>query len=354
MPSHPLLIWTSPDAATFASRVVAHLGAEVVGLGVPATLLREDEDPVRTAFPALTPTTDLRQLVVESSGNSGTPALLLFSDVGITRPSRTGAPGEMSERELIALTGERGARLLTLSPLPSLAMPDPPTHVRTLPRFVDAPSFGTMRDILHDAGDDAAVRTLAITARASGVLGSLGRELLDACLTVERLLGTPDSVDAAFVGPAGKGAVHLAAPEPNDGLRGLHGDLIALCRYGGPRGATIHLSASRVQSERGPALFRGVMATTARATMRMTGSSIEHADESSSEIDRESFDGFDVPEAVVAHGIERALTGQQAGSPEHLEWAMYTAGAALLAARTAQPESPATLRKMRKLSAIVG
>ncbi len=175
--------------------------------------------------------------------------------------------------------------------------------------------------------------------------GSLGARIFDAADTLVSLMGTPESVHAAYV-PWSRGrGVHSA---PGHRLRTLDGSLTANMRFADGRSAAI------VASSRAGAFERTITLLCEKGQVRLRRQAArwlgpsgepEHADTPAGDAP------CDEPEDLSALKHMLALmTDKRLAPPAPTDYArvLSVTGAALLSARTGEGESPSTIARMAR------
>jgi len=238
----------------------------------------------------------------------------------------------------------RGVRVVSFEPLPASAMShmlhdeaDAQALLTLAPHLRDAPLGASLRDALRTFGP---VQTALFSARGDAAFGSLGAKLLDALDLLTDVLGEPELVDCAVASPAAASSVRAAPP---DDLSLLTGSLTAHLRFESEASAVLSLS------DQAGRWFRGLSLSGPAGLIRFDdhgfewigpgGDTVEKTDRAETgdlldELADQAVAAFDRDEPPSAGARARALA---------------TAGAAVLSARTGQPESPATVRRMASL-----
>lgn len=277
----------------------------------------------------------------------------------ILSPGGFGSGGEDAAALLAA--HERGARVVSLEPMPALAT-DLGSRAWTdgLVRAVDIPAIapdwpGPPQEVLASVGP---ARTVALEWWSTPEEGTLAARLFGAMELVLRLMGEPESVDAAYAGPEQGRAVHAL---PGESLRGLRGDLTANLRFSEGRAGTLALS------DRGGAWSRSVSLLGPGGRVRVRDEVLEWigmdgapVEEAGKEARRGSRKGRRVAEdaaeegsgansgaiRLISRGLARALSDRAGGPPRDTRTVLAMCHAALLSARTGQCESPATIKRI--------
>lgn len=343
----PTLVWLDPRQAGLVRELAASLDVKVDAWGCPPGP-RSGEALAGAPFDEAQRVTDLRQAIATLPIKA---AILAATSV-----ASSVAQGEapVDDAELLRLCRSRGVTVLSLEPVPSsvidAASAEPAQwaeHARFLTYFRRAPGLAGISELLESFGS---ARTLSVAFRCGTGQGSLGARLFDAMHLVHSIMGMPESVDASVVTHVAASGLRLA---PGESLRGLNGDLTANLRFAGAKAASLSLS------DRAGRWFRGVALIGENGCLRMDESGLERIDEFGRTIERSApvqdappstlFDPTTDPGALRAlvEGARRALD-PHAPKPEPVDLPQVLAmcEAAILSARTGQPESPATALRM--------
>ncbi|MEM7622669.1 MAG: hypothetical protein AAF235_05645 [Planctomycetota bacterium] len=229
------IVWTSADRIDAARKLVTSAGLKVVAAGAPEP---KDASDAAEAF-GVDVRTDLRA----SLASEPCSAFLLLT------PGAFGASPERRDGDAINAAFERGAAVVSAEPIPVsgdaasagnwLKGQEGQRAIDRMHRMPD-PGHGVgfrEADELIGSLDNgyAAIHAATIRCTGSPPQGSAGARLLDACTLLVRFVGTPELVDAAFVGTT-HGAETRAEPPT---LRGLSGLFAITARFGDGRAASI-------------------------------------------------------------------------------------------------------------------
>ncbi len=356
-----LLAWLEPNQVELVRAVAASAHAEIVGAGSPA---KAQGGAVASALgcPVLD---DLRSALTE--GEADGVLICALGDFG-RADAASDAPALLAARA-------RGVKVGTLEPFPSSAIDlatrgwtdtstgvAPASVARPIPLPRHTRPFRDAGELIADLGT---IRCVGIESLGGPGEGTLAARLAGAIDTILLLMGEPETVDSACVSPLLGQGVHAL---PGEALADLHGDVSALVRFADGRAASILASnhASRwnfsctVLSERG--------------RLRLYDDGFELLSPAGEKLDearhKRTRGGTPAPPhprtlpglvaaapaypsptphavAAIADALSRLLDGHipDTGPPD---WPgiLSVAQATLLSARTGQPESPATFRRM--------
>jgi len=328
------IIWCEQAHARFVRDVCDALGARVVAAGTPhgaAEHFAEAEkiDDIRHAL--LSRDADLA-LIATARAADGEAAADLLDDPAYLRDARKRI------RTIVTTCPSPTSVRLAPSPGESDRMP-----VRFVPRFNMLDSFSNARDALETF---ESVRSLSFSSRCAAAHGRLGARLLDAMLTVHTVLGIPESIDATVITPQQTAGIHRATPEA---LAELSGDLTANLRFSSPRAASITLS------DRGGRWFRGASLVGELGCVRIDDDSFEHIDPEGIVVDGSRDEGQSSPSdgpavRVISRQIAQAMDPRVPPPPQQdLRVVLSMCQAAILSARTGEPESPGTIMRLSSL-----
>lgn len=337
------IVWLSPAQVTLASATAQWLELDIVGVGSP-----ERGQSGRLAA-ELAPGTrpphafdDLRAALASADAD-------LF---WIMDPGAFGASGSHEDAAAILAAHARAVRVATLEPIPAGAT-DLAVSAWTdgVPRAIDVPVFTPLwarslppPEVLGHVGP---LRTLAIQWWGRPQEGSLAALIFAAMELALRLLGEPESIDAAYVAPDPVRGVHAL---PAESLRGLTGDLTANMRFADGRCAAIALSDHAGRWCRSLTLLgpggRVCVEDFFWAWFDREGRRIEEGKKQP----RPRPGAEEGYPPLAAGGFAIALHQMLATSPDRPECDPVTTlamcHAALLSARTGQCESPATIKRI--------
>jgi hypothetical protein len=200
-------------------------------------------------------------------------------------------------------------------------------------------------DVLGQVGT---VHTMAVEFCCGTGEGTLGARLFDAIELATNVLGEPDVVDAVYVWPGRGRVVH---PTPGDSLHGLCGAMTINLRFSDGRGASVVCADGSVGAGR---WSRRATMIGERGRLCVGDTGFEFVGADGATIDRSEGvikRGWMAEAAdVFAEAITRVVDPHADGRDRPTDWArvLSVAGAALLSARTGEPESPATIMRMAR------
>ncbi len=319
MTSPEVTVWTSPERADFAARLLDTLGTAVrpLGLGGPRSA---ELDQLGRAW-GCEPFDDFRKLRVQR------PAQFFFlttlHDV---------APGDL--RALM----EQGTRVLSVEPLQielgDLIDEDPPTHFHSVPAFDQSPGFLAAAEPHEHLAPPRLVR---MTSHGRPEDGSLLARLIDGWSCVLQFSPLPETVDAQLR------SRHRPTKAP-PALRLLTGWLTAHGRVAD--GGSVYVEAA----DRAAASQRKLTVLSASGQLEVTDQTYTLHDGPGSLVDRSPSPGR-VPGPGPADPVEliaeqwRRILQRPLAPPPKPQRARTLAcvHACLLSARTGQPENVARL-----------
>lgn len=337
-PSAPVrraLLWATPASADLARRVAEGAGLTPIaagGTGVARTFAESI---------GATPFDDLRHALHTSDAE----AALLAAGGGAEWAL-------LSDAEFLRACAARGLRIITLAPYPTSVRAAARADASAPASPVFAPLFRRSPGAIAAAeavGMFGQVTTLDLSCRSGGGQGSLAARLYDAMDFALALLGAPETIDASVRGPRAESGLRLAA---GDSLRDLRGDMTLHLRYADGRSAAIMLS------DRAGRWFRGATLLGESGCVRVDDGAFEWVDGAGRLVDtsvrrapaRRAPKDDDPDEGAVAAmvgDVSRLLDPRTPpAAPTDYLWALSMSEAALLSARTGQPESPSTIQRM--------
>lgn len=237
----------------------------------------------------------------------------------------------------------RHVRIVSFEPLPTSAMShllheqaDAQALPLLAPHLRDAPLGASLRDALNSFGP---VQTALFAARGDASFGSLGAKLLDALDILTDVLGEPELVDCSVASPRAASGVRAAPP---DDLSLLTGSLTAHLRFESESSAVLSLS------DQAGRWFRGLSLAGESGLIRFDDHGFEWIGPGGETVEKTDRDATgDVLDELAAQAVE-AFDRPAPSLPARTR-ALVAAGAAILSARTGQPESPDTVRRMASL-----
>lgn len=348
---HPVLVWYEPAQASLVRGIVERAGLRVIGAGVPAAARRSASTVEHAGFDGAKAVTDLRMELATTEARFILLAASAGSDTG------PAADAAIDDAEIIRVARSRNLTILSFDPIPASAADaraaDAPAWIdscRTLGLFKDCTAMRGAPELLESFGTP---RTLSVGFRCGKGQGTLGARLFDAMHAVHWLMGMPESIDASVVTQVGPSGVRLA---PAEYLRRLRGDLTANLRYAGAKAAAVSLS------DRAGRWFRGLSIVGEGGCLRMDETGIERIDAEGATVEqspepttRKRTKKPTLFDAAVDQGALEALASSAARAvdphaprpePYALLEVLAMCEAAMLSARTGQPESPATVLMM--------
>lgn len=326
------VVWLSPHQEALAAEIVRGAGLNVVAVGATGNR----RAPAPASLLGLAPSDDFRRTIAD---HADTTLIVLAADADVrdalTHPDSLArgvaeSPAAIFSTEPLALTLNDAARLHADHPTFS-------ARLHRTPTFAAAPGFAAALASLESFGRP---RSMDLAGRAATGTISLGGLLLGIMEFVVSTLGEPESIDASISGLDALAGLRLA---PGDTLDRITGDLSAHLRFADDRSAVISLS------DQGGVWFRGATILGAGGCIRADDRSMSRTDPAGDEIDETTPDGA-APSGIAALVIEEIIArhdGRLVATPiVRVEAAFALAEAALLSARTGQPEFPATIRRM--------
>lgn len=351
--SHRVIAWLRPDQVALARAVAEAAGLSFAAAGSPA---RGQATSIagELGCPAID---DLRLAIAtarlpapDADASPDRASMVWMLDPGEFAAS----PGDDDTSALLAAR-ERGVRVASLEPIPAsalalggpgLAGEEPPParatdSIRLVPLARFAAAYRNAADIVQSL---VPPRLLVHEAWATPVEGSLGARLFAAMDLVVALMGEPETIDAAYVGPKA-GALHTL---PGESLRDLHGDLTVNMRFADARAACLALSNQGGRFSRGTTIIGNA------GRLRVFEDGFEWTDPAGQKLDesrpasrRRGSPPPDHAAATLADALSRLLEpGQPDAAPVNVESALVLSQTALLSARTGQAESPSSVRRM--------
>ena len=241
---------------------------------------------------------------------------------------------------------ERGVAIVSVEPFPASAMSPLLRDLAaagTLPVVEPLLRHTTLGASLRDAlSTFGPVQTALFAARGASAFGGLGARLHDALDLLGDILGEPETIDCAVAGPRAASGVRAA---PADDLARLSGALTAHLRFETEASAVLSLS------DQAGRWFRGLSLAGESGLIRFDDHGFEWIDPSGRIVEQTpaTAAGAD-PAERLADQIIAALARPEPVPPPARVRTLAVAGAAILSARTGQPEAPATIRRMANLS----
>lgn len=334
-------VWAEPAQVDLATAIATLADVRYVAAGSP---VRGQTGAVAQAL-GCPGHDDLRSLLATTDAR----AVLILS------PGEFGAGVDSAELEALQAAAARGVRVAALEPIPATLFdraggaPSVPARplVSFLPRIRAARPFREAEEVLGQFGTP---RTLSVEVWNATGVASLGAALFAAMDLLGWLMGEPRQIDAVHLDAGGSPS---RGPES---LRGLHGDFSAVLRFDDARAATLTLS------DRCGCWNRAVTLTSPRGRFRLLDDAFEWIGPDGERIDelrpapeRELQPGLSGPEMeglrnaarAIAQAVAEMLRPSAVLPPEAAsDAALVLCETALLSARTAQPESPESIRRM--------
>ncbi len=324
------IVWLRPDQEERARRLIDDLGLRIAAVGAPALASFRSSNLLD-----IEASDDFRRTLADHPD----AALLMFALSADERQALT-HPGSLPRGVSSADTP-----IITLEPLaPSLndvrqLCEDHTTwltRVHRAPNLVVAPGPAAAIASLDSFGR---VRSIDLALRSGGE-SSLAALLIDAMEFIAATLGESESIDASLSGLDASSGLRLTV---GDTLTSVTGDLSAHLRFPDDRAAAISLS------DRAGVWFRGATLLGAGGCIRFDDRSCEWIDPAGTTVDESSMpepDGSPVDD-LIRRQIEPILNQRAVPTPPTRRIKAYAlAEAALLSARTGQPESPSTILRM--------
>ncbi len=331
------VVWLDPDQAGTVGEVCGILGLEVVGVGSPHPGRSGELGKTLAPDGSPHPYDDLRAMLAGADAD----LIWLAADEDDRRDL------DPVDAEILLGARQRGTRIVTATPIPTSVMQlaSWTSGVRTdqhggdiarfCPQQRHTPACRELVDVLESFG---AVRSVSIQAFGAAGQGSLGSRLFDGADFIVSLLGEPDQVFCAF---SADRSGRVLTQVPSDVLGGFHGDLSLVLTY--PDGRSASISAS----DRAAGWSRSARILGSAGTLELHDTSFTWVNADGEIVEEWSGDSTPGYAGIVADQIRRVLDpGAPAPPPVDLRGVLSTAGAALLSARTGEPESPATILRM--------
>lgn len=229
-------VWAQPNQVELVRQIASGASLEIACAGSPS---KGQSGAVASAL-GVEPLADLRSALAER----------LADIVLIAASGDFGADPDRPDADLLATAAGRGCVVVSLEPLPPSSIllsrgdwlgsghspgPRPVDLYRWCPASRHSHGWRQAPDAIETFGR---VRAMNVESLGSAADGTLGARLIGAIEIVCTTLGTPESVDAAYVGiPAGPAAAPMHAL-PGETLRDLHGSITANLRFADGRAAT--------------------------------------------------------------------------------------------------------------------
>lgn len=342
-----VVVWLETHQAALAREVAAAAEFTIVGAGSPS---RGQSGAVAAELKCKL-VDDLRATL--ASGSVGGGADRDVDMVWILSPGEFGLDQSGNDVRAILQARARGVRIASLEPIPPTALdlagsgwaeaqgtPRPADAIRFCPLARFARPYREAAEVLREIGN---VRAAAIESWCAPHEGSLGAGLFSAMELLHSVFGEPESIDAAYVGPKHIPGVH---PLPGETLRDLHGDLTANLRFSTGRAAALAVSNQAGRWNRTTTLIGdGGRLRVYDDGFEWIGPDGKKMDEMRTKARGTKAAGHAVE--ALADALSR-LSDQAVpdAGPSDLGAVLAMGQAALLSARTGQPESPATVRRM--------
>lgn len=347
MPPKRVLCWLDTSQAALFRELASAANLVIVGAGSPA---RTQTGAVAVELEA-SPIDDLRVALTEGDADA-----ILIGALG-----DFGKSDAASDAAALLAARARNVAVITLEPFPLSAIDlatrgwlESSKGVRPadVARFVPLPRHSKpFRDATELFATLGEVRSVAIESLGNPTHGTLAARLVTALDTVGRLLGEPDSIDAAYCSPIRTSSMHTL---PGESLAELQGDIAANLRFPGGRAASL-LASNRAGAW---AFSCTVIGTGGRLRLHDGGFEFYtpegvKADESGG---KKGAKGAGVPTGAVgaiADAVARALDSHIPDTgPVDWSLTLSMAQAVLLSARTGQGESTETFRAMLSRTAM--
>lgn len=234
-PRPRIIAFLDPAQVPLIRAVAAAVDVELVGAGSPVKG-QSGGVAAELACPAVD---DLRSVLTDGACD----AVLVASpgDFGAAE----GSAGV--DARAVQAAYARGVGVASLEPLPASALDvrgvwndsQAGLVAAAVPRFVGLPRrLRAFRDAAEPLEQFGPARFLVVESLARPEEGSLAARMMAACHTVVSLMGEPEVVDAAYVSTAAGGRI-----APADTLVSLRGDLTAMMRFSDGRAAAIAASS---------------------------------------------------------------------------------------------------------------
>lgn len=346
--SQRMAVWAQPNQVELVRQVASGAGLEIACAGSP---MKGQSGAVASALGVET-LADLRSALAEK-----------VADVVLIAASGDfGADPDRPDAELLTTAAGRGSRVISMEPLPPSAILLErgewlePGHARPVDAYRWCPSarqsFG-WRQVPDAVESFGRVRAMSVESLGSEADGTLGARLIGAIELVCWMIGVPESVDAAYVGPAigaSGGAVHAL---PGESLRDLYGTITANMRFADGRAASlVACSGAGVWRRSATLVGEG-------GSMRVTDDGLEWhrpdgtlQDRSRPRVERPwGAASHEVMSEAITRSLDPAIAGSvlggvAVGAMGEQVSGLIVAQAALLSARTGQTESVETIRRM--------
>lgn len=350
MTSVPLnaLFWLEPAQAELAREVAALAGVRIVAAGSPA---RGHSGALATEL-GCRGADDVRAALAEVRADPNAGVDGRVDMVVLLAPGDLGTgPGDA--RALVTVR-ERGVRVLSSEPIPASALEfagagrddaEAGSRLADAIRVVPLVRFSTpMREAAEVIEAFGVVTAAGVESFGAPYEASLGAHVFSSLDLLSAIMGEPESIDAAYVAPGYARGVHAV---PGESLRGLRGDMTANLRF--PDGR----SAMLIASDHGGRFNRAITLLGPGGRLRIYDDGFEWISAAGKKQDqhrlREARGGPSPIHSVRAYADAIArLADPTAPNAGRVDWPTVLAmsQAMLLSARTGQPESPATIRRM--------
>lgn len=234
-PRPRIIAFLDPGQVPLIRAVATRVGVDLVGAGSPV----KGQSGAVAAELGCTPFDDLRSVLTDGACDA----------VLIASPGDFGASQDAAGVDARAVQAAyvRGVGVASIEPLPASALDfrgvwnDAQAGLvpAAVPRFVGLPTrLRAFRDAQEPLAQFGPIRFLFAEALGRPEEGSLAARMLAACHMVVSLMGEPEVVDAAYVSTAAGGRI-----APADTLISLRGDVTAMLRFSDGRAAAIAASS---------------------------------------------------------------------------------------------------------------
>jgi len=341
--SIPAIVWCETAQVALVQRVAELAGLFFAGAGSPA---RGQSGAVAGELNCRA-MDDLRHVLATAPGE-GVKLLWIMS------PGGFGTDSSEADAAAVQSASAAGLTIAASEPVPASALelaaggwaPEtgparPCDALQFVPRMRNAKALREAGEVFASLGP---IRLATVEHWGTPESGSAGAALFSTLELLHALMGEPETIDAAYVGPTHIQGLHAL---PGETLRDLHGDIAANLRFSDGRAASVTLSSHAGRWDRRAVFVGG----SSRLVFARDGFELIGADGAKLDEMKAPKTPPDAAAAVAEALLRMVDPANPNAAPIDVPAALSIAQAALLSARTGQPESPATVRRMAGMGA---